>query len=105
MQLKSKGPTPEGRVQGLGSHRADATQALTPASAETQLPSDLIEIAPSIHIRRDRGFFRLLVFPPQALPPSIARPGTHGSHASALQAARWLSDATGWTITDLTRGG
>jgi hypothetical protein len=102
--MEAKSPTPI-RGQGLGSHRADDTQALTTTSPEKQLPSDQIEIAPSIHVRRERGFFRLLVLPPQALPPSIARPGTHGSYASAMQAAGWLSDATGWAITDLTRGG
>ncbi len=94
--MEPKSPTPK-RGQGLGSHRADATQVHNANGTETQF-------SPSIHVRKDGAFFRLLILPPQALPPSIERPGTHGSHASAMQAARWLSDATGWAITDLTRG-
>jgi hypothetical protein len=102
--METKNPRP-GKVEGFGFHRADDPQAYTATASETQLSTDEVEIAPSIHVRRERGFFRLLILPPQALPPSIARPGTHGSHASAMQAARWLSDATGWTITDLAKGG
>jgi hypothetical protein len=101
MQLKLKSPTPGGRVQGLGNQCGADDQAYTAIGTESQLET----AAPCIHVRKDGAFFRLLIFPPQALPPSVARPGTHGSHASAMQAARWLSDATGWAITDLTRGG
>ncbi|MCO5794017.1 MAG: hypothetical protein HEQ21_14440 [Blastomonas sp.] len=104
MKMKPKSPPP-GKVEGLGEHRADDTQAYTAAGAEAQFSSMPIEIEPTIHVRRDGALYRLLVLPPQSLPASISRPATHGSHASAMMAAGWLSGATGWPIVDLAKGG
>jgi len=101
--MEAKSPTPT-RGQGLGSHRADDHQANTATHAEAQLPTDLVEITPSIHVKRDGAFYRLAILPPEALPPAMARPSTHGSYASAMMAAKWLSLETGWPVVDLAKG-
>lgn len=102
--MKARSPAPA-RVQGLGSHRADDPQAYTATIIEAQFSTDEVEIAPSIHVRRDGAFYRMAILPPEALPPAMARPSTHGSYASAMMAAKWLSLETGWPIVDLAKGG
>lgn len=67
--------------------------------------NDPHDIAPCIHVRKDGAFYRMAILPPEALPPAMARPSTHGSHASAMMAAKWLSLETGWPVVDLAKGG
>lgn len=59
-------------------------------------------MTPTIHVKKDGAFYRVQIIPPQSLPPSVARPETYAGHAAAMQAARWIAQATGWTITDLS---
>ena len=96
--------SPRREAEGLGDHRADATQAFTAASAETQFSTASEEIAPCIHVRKDGAFYRMAILPPEALPAAMARPATHGSYASAMLAARWLEVETGWPVVDLAKG-
>lgn len=64
----------------------------------TALPS------PRIEIRRDGPFYRLSIYPADALPASAMRPATHASHASAAREAEIVRSATGWPLLDLTLG-
>lgn len=60
---------------------------------------------PAIHIRREGPFYRVLVIPPDALPPSFSVPSTFVSAAVARMSAKVLSDATGWPVSDLAGAG
>jgi hypothetical protein len=102
--METKNPRP-GKVEGFGFHRADDKRSHITESSDTQLPTDPVGIAPSIHVRRDGAFFRMQIIPPEALPPAMARPSTYGSYASAMLAARWLEVETGWPVIDLAKGG
>lgn len=59
-------------------------------------------MSPSIHIRRDGPMWRVLVVPPDALPPSFSIPSTFLAASVARMSAKVLSDATGWTVLDST---
>lgn len=57
---------------------------------------------PAIHITKDGPLFRVQILPPQQLEGSIARAEAYAGIIAARQAAGWLSQATGWSVTDLT---
>lgn len=59
-------------------------------------------MTPAIHIKKDGPLFRVLVIPPDALPPSFSVPSTYLAVSVARMSAKVLSDATGWPVTDLT---
>lgn len=59
-------------------------------------------MTPAIHVKKDGPLFRVLVIPPDALPPSFSVPSTYLAVSVARMSAKVLSDATGWPVTDLT---
>jgi len=59
---------------------------------------------PAIHIVKDGPIFRVQIIPPLELDPSTRRPETYAGKQAALNAAKWLSVATGLPIIEAGKG-